>query len=620
MKNRIVGYICLIFISIVVVLIYIDASLFSNVRKTIYSYRYDINVRSFEYVKKTIQPDNLMGGELKIKDGVPYLYVRGFEPNRLDLNDKSLLKRKQLHPTQQLVLFSFPYLSEYLLNKTICGQLSIDDSRMIQNVYSYVSEEITNPLSVNTMTVNDHVISDRVQFLVLYISYLNSNESNNKKLINQLKKDLSTCLGFLLNDDFFTWQSNHGIMQIRALAQIASVTTDNEIVRLCTRKIDKRLSDILPFFVGDDGAIYESAPGYWLLIYDQFSKISALKICDSLHAVKELRSRVVKMKEFIDVVSINDGFLQGMGDSYSSVSSKANHQVVKNRVFSFSNKLVGFNWTSDSVNSGILFVSLSTPPDVHKHPEDLALYVYSNGPFFGNTGIYSYQESETRAYFRTELSQNTVSFSERNISQLRGSDITKQKDGLYVGKKWYDTGDTILRELRFFNSCNFQIKDYSNTSGKIRSRFIIDFKNKSELIDDKTIRITNAAGNQMYMQASVPLQILKTIQSNKYNNLVEAQVVELVADSLCVNFKLDDSLNQALVHDQFTELKNSYKCKRYNVALKLNAKYDSHNADYQDIKGIIIKSFSYTLFLLLISITIAEVFVLLYGKSKRRKY
>ena len=120
---------------------------------------------------------------------------------------------------------------------------------------------------------------------MLYISYLNSNESNNKKLINQLKKDLSTCLGFLLNDDFFTWQSNHGIMQIRALAQIASVTTDNEIVRLCTRKIDKRLSDILPFFVGDDGAIYESAPGYCLLIYDQFSKISALKICDSLHAV-----------------------------------------------------------------------------------------------------------------------------------------------------------------------------------------------------------------------------------------------------------------------------------------------------------------------------------------------
>lgn len=618
MKRRIVGYIFLMFISIIFVLIYIDGSLFSNVRKTIYSYRYNVSLRPYDYIKNEIQPDNLMGGELIIIDSIPYLSVKGFESVRLHSQDKSILKRKELHPTQQLVLFSFPYLSEYLLNKTKYGKLSSFDSKIVNDVYSLVSSEITNPLSVNSMTVNDHVVSDRIQFLLLYTSYINKYESGNKDLINKLKKDLSMCLSFLLNDEFFTWQSNHGIMQIRALAQIASATTDEKVVLLCKNKIENRLSDILPFFVGDDGAIYESAPGYWLLIYDQFRKISEIKICQTLPAIKELKNKVTQMKQFIQIVSANDGYLQGMGDSYSSFNG-FNDQMRTNRNFSFSNKLVGYNWTSDSVNSGLLFVSLSTAPEVHKHPEDLALYVYSNGSFFGNTGIFSYRESSVRAYFRTELSQNTVSLSEVNNCYPVGSDIIKLKDNLYLGKKWYNNGDTVFRELSFINSVRFQIKDYSNSKQKIRSRFIIDYRNKIEFAGTQILKVTNTSGKNLHIQSSVPLKLKKTIQSDNYNNIVKTNAIELLADTLVVKFFLDGSSNKPLDTDQFLKIPNEYQCKRYETALLLNKKYCSHSQEYQNIKGVVVKSFSYVFFLLMIIIAIIEVIVLFYGKSKRQE-
>ena len=607
-------YILLFVLAIGVYVIYIDSIYLYNAKKIILASKENIELVSFSKIKENIITENSFLSKLTIINGEVNLQLTGFD--NIPIHNKSILKRGSIHPSQQLALYSMAYATDYLISKTYVGKLTVNDVEILNKTYLFVNNEILNFMSLNNMTVNDHAISERVQFVLLYLSYLSEFEPSQQLLIEKLQKDLNICVGFLVDSEHFTWQTNHGIMQLRAIAQIADFTTDEKLKLQLLKVFEERLNLVIPFFIGADGAIYESASGYWKYIYSQFLKLTQINSVKELPCIINLKARLEKSAKFIDIVTTNDGFLQGLGDSYSSINNKrmlnVNNVILTNRRFCFSNQLAGYNWNVDSICLSILFVSLHTPPNVHKFPEDLAVYLYSNGPFFSNTGIYSYAVSDTRSFFDSEQSQSTVILKNNVSNLLKKSFIYPQyTDGksnyVFIGKKIYQNSDTIVRILNFSAGYSFQINDASSLGSELISSFNLHPTVSIETINDTTLTLINQGNIRLKLVSNHKITLKKTMISERFNQTTTVNRIEIVGRDNITKFSFPDLQKRDLSSISFVDYLNADKCdERFEISQKLVEKYQTNFSVQRNFKAVFINSLAFTFFIYILLIVFIE--------------
>ncbi|HEY5125428.1 MAG TPA: heparinase II/III family protein [Ignavibacteria bacterium] len=583
------------------------------------SFKGDVELVDFGKVVNSISPDNGFDAKLELINDRPYLVLEGFEKELLINQNSRILKRNVLHPSLNLSLFSMGYASDYLLEHYKNGTLGDREVDILENVYLFVFKEIINPLSLNNFSVNDHAISERIQFISLFSTYIKKNYPEKKVLLNALSKDINICAGFLLNKKFFTWQTNHGIMQLRSLAQLASVIKDEKLKESILNIFDKRLMDIIPYYIGPDGAIYESASEYWIYIFNQFTKITEIKIVEQLKSVDYLRNVLRKSKYFIHAIAANDGFLQGLGDSYSTHIFDTIKDVIipQNRYFCFSNEFVGANWSVDNNNFNVLFVSLHTPPNVHKLPEDLAVYLYFNQPVFSNTGTFSYDESMERLFFKTEKSQSTVNilnqtFKEPINSKLTINNFRPDENILTViGEKHYQDNKSITRYLEIDPTRKIHIRDYTNSSDSLIAYYNVHPKIKIKKISDKQILLQTPDSINFSFISNCVIGIIDGIISEKKEGITTIQRLQMIGNPIETTIVFPE---MKLKQSMKMVTNNTEENNRMFYAKKLESQYENLKYYENTRKLVMYRSIPVLLFLVLF-VSVCELFVL---SAKRR--
>ncbi len=512
---------------------YLDSVRFFNFKKTVLSLRKPVELVEFEKVACAILPDNALKSRLELISGKPYIKMDGYQEILIDPKNSLVLRRKSLHPSTNLALFSMGYASEYLLDHYHNKTLGKNEVEILETIYEFIYNEIINPFSLNSISVNDHVVSERIQFIVLFYSYVKDNYPDKKHLLNHLSKDFNICFGFLCDDRFFTWQTNHGVMQIRSLAQLTDIIKDKELTGQIKEIVDKRLSDILPYFIGTDGAIYESASGYWVFLYDQFKKLTEIDAIKDLSSVVKIENKLSLANDFIYTVASNDGYLHGLGDSYSRYlnSPLSESKINKDRIFRYSNEIAGASWTQKNNYFNILFSSLNTPPNVHKLPDDLALYLYINEPFFVGTGKYSYDTSAERAYFETEHAQSTVIFESQTQTAPDSSQVRIKNIGFNTltlsGTKYYKNGQEIKRSVHINSGKGIEIIDSADSRKLLVTYFNLHPDVKIRYNGSKELVLISKDSISIKISSDKMINIIDGVYSDKPQHLQPIKRLEI---------------------------------------------------------------------------------------------
>lgn len=620
LNNRILLYIIL-FIGIIFYLaIYLDINRFYNIKKTFFSFKDPIEILEFKKIVRIISHDNMLNAKLEIISNEAYIKVEGFENQLLSKKNEKIRKRNGFHPTVNLAIFSMGYASEYFLNNYNNGSLNPEKIKILEEVYLYVYKEIINPVSVNSMSVNDHAISERIQFIIIFSAYLKEYYPDKTDLLKCLSKDLNICLGFLLEDRSFTWQTNHAIMQLRSLAQLSSSIYDTILKDSILSLFDTRLKEIIPYHLGEDGAIYEGASYYWLYIYEQFTKLAEIESVRGLESIRNLKQKLEKSQKFISTILSNDGFLQGLGDSYSLFNPVISipDSIPINRYYYFSNELIGANWTVDHYNYGILFVSLNSPPNVHKLPEDLAIYIYINHPFFTNTGTYSYDYSSERLFFLTERSQSTVmmldqTFKAPIFSKLTINDFNSEQNTLTAtGLKRYLDGKSITRFIKINPRNGMYVKDSTNQEMMLVSYFNIYPEIVINKLDDYRILLNNSDSITLSIFSNNPIEVVDGLISERKESLTRNKRLKIIGNPIEVKIYFPDFYLEDEIEFITDNLKNEH---RSILASQLELKYGNKDIT-RNIKSIFLKKTTIILLLLFAFIFLFE----LSFSNKKNKY
>jgi uncharacterized protein YggL (DUF469 family) len=377
--------------------------------------------------------------------------------------------RKNLHISEKLAYYSFDFLKKPLLiyhrsNNEEIAQRIINEVKILMDYINSFS------LIPDRMKYNDHVISSRSEALILMRYVFSGNEIFNSQLKAITDKELLKCVINLSDDKRFTYHTNHGLMQVRALFSFASVFPTSSLAKLLAEKANERIEQLIDFHIAQDGSVFEGSSAYWFFIVSQFEIISESPI---LHesTKKKIESRLKKSRIFLSNITNSDGFVQGIGDSYSN-----NVGIIQNGnkdcgvLFKYQNGIAGYKQKDNFGNVfSLLFVSSDNPPNVHKHPEDLAIYVYINQPLFINPGPYGYDNSVARRYVLDQEIQNTVydlsdGLPISSAIKYINYDPDQELIELYGEKKYKKT--TITRKVDILLSNNIiKIVDSISNSG-----------------------------------------------------------------------------------------------------------------------------------------------------------
>lgn len=612
--SRKLVYISCLLISAIYILFFIDSSYFHNVSKIKYSFG-KITIIDFRDVLKVVKHDNYLNSKLEVNKGKAYLVIDNFKDVLLDDVNRKVLTRNELHPTQSLALFSMGFLSDYFIRAYSSKTLDDEVLGTIEDTYLFIYNEISNPISLNPMVVNDQVVSERIQFLAMFLSYIKKNHPEKRILLNALSKDFNLLYNLILDREFFTWQTNHGIMQLRSLGQLIGVVNNIEKNKLI-KEFESRLNDILPYYLGKDGAVYESATGYWYYIYKQFWKIANTPNLQHLASIKKLNLSLEKTKFFLNCISSNDLYMEGIGDSYSFYLDPSDTiELKQNRYFNFSNNFCGANWSSDKFNYNLLFSSLHTPPNVHKLPDDLMLSIYIKSPFFTNTGIYSYNQSKERLFFKNDENAHTsVSLVNDKIKKPDSSFVklinydSINSSATLFGIKYYSDGQNVSREIRIKpRNSIITIRDSSISSSKIKTSFNIHPDTKLEKVSDKEYILTNKDSIELYLSSNHDINIKKTIISSRKERIDTIQKLTILGDNIITKISFEPS-NEALKGFQLYN-SNFSKNLRLEQSIYLNKKYKNKRSP-KGFRSMLLNRFYLVGIVLIVFVFLFEIYLI----------
>lgn len=494
---------------------------------------------------------------------------RRFKGNDIDtvLNDK-------LHVTEALGLYSLNYIATFLENITKPDQI-----KALINMAKMTLEHIDSLTIIpDRMKFNDHVVAARLEALLLIKAFLSESplliSDQDSKFSDLIDRHIGSCVNLLLDDKFFTWRTNHGLMQIRALLSFELSTKENYLSASVRNKINKRLNDnlLLDYHINKDGSVFEAATGYWKYVYSQWNCINSFPFMRN----HEIQSRLKKTKNFLNAVTTSQCYLQGVGDSYCSYQKNDMfcEKKVDNYVYRFGNGVAGLNIMDANLNNLHLhFISLDNPPYVKKHPEDLSIYLYYNQPFFINPGIYAWDNSLERRNVKSQEVQNTLYLSEKSAPDA--SDIfidNNEHDGQIVlyGLKRYGN-EKLTRRIVFDKTLGeICVEDMGRIP--FNSGFNIHPGVKIKRIDSNHILLKGEKGS-IELRSSIPIEQKTVKVSNAKNSLIEVSRLEMRGDSINHCFTLNGFSSSSIEIELDTIADNTNMHQRWDSSVKLSKYY-----------------------------------------------
>jgi hypothetical protein len=487
-------------------------------------------------------------------------------------------------------LYSLSFLRDAILNNKLNENTSKIQLDKINNFIEELYSDNSSILFMDKLFYSDHPVAERIETLILYYNFLtniNKYEKFQKYILNRINE-----LANLLKQDFyFTFNTNHGLMQLRALMSY-SILTNNEDLQA---KINEKINEIIPIFFANDGSVLESATGYHYYIINQFKILQILNNIANINN-NNLNNILVKTDYYLNTILTKEGFLQGMGDSYNFYIDSIYSDTL-NYIYNYGNGIAGINLKSQNYN--FMFVSLDNKPTVHKLPEDLSLFLYYKEPYFINTGSYSYNDVDVdvdRKYINPVASQQGVHFiNQKADSSVLFLNYVRNKQFYFTGKI-YSKEKYITRNI-YISSNSLTISDTS-TSNFI-SRYNINPKIKTTVIDSNSVYLIGKndtlifnSKNKISIDTSWIAFSFMTKTKIVRLNIHNSNKVKIYFPN--INLNIDTIINNN---------KDYQRLKQYNL---LKYKYSKHY--YHQIKRV--------LFLMLI-LGFLVIIILFFMKNKR---
>lgn len=295
----------------------------------------------------------------------------------------------------------------------------------------------------------------------------------------------------------------------------------------------------------EDGAHYEQSPMYHCILLDRLLDCYNFSINNSIFASQPtinqiLRESAEKMLGHLEVIIYKDGSIPLLNDSAFKIAPEPQH------IFDYAKRL-GLDWEpiplSDSgyrkYNDGKIEVicdigdiKASYQPG-HSHADTFNFELRVNGkPFIIDTGISTYEKNSRRQYERSTAAHNTVSFKDRDSSEVWG--------GFRVGNRAFVT---IIEDSKK------RIKAFHNGFGEkaIHTR-TLDFENGLEILDEVESDSTAisylhfAPGTEIReynkelisteccdinLKGAINIQITEGFASKEYNKLEKIKVAKI---------------------------------------------------------------------------------------------
>jgi hypothetical protein len=390
-----------------------------------------------------------------------YIQIEGHRTFKL--NELSNILNSNLHISEELSLYSLEWVNS-LLRDTIIIASDQHVEEIIKQVENSLNIIEKKSLLPQPMKVNDHVVSVRMETLILLVSYLNEMHPDilTTSLNDKLNSHIHWCYKLLTDRKRFNWRTNHGLMQLRALLfyNYAYLSENLDTNNAVNKFLNEIIPCLLDYHIAQDGSVYESASSYWYYIYSQWKLISEFPGLNK-NLSTTIKRRLKETNNFLNTVTMPNGFIQGIGDavnSYRIIETRTSSSLNTFITYRYQNGLAGINYISESNIFALHFTSLHNPPNVHKHPEDLSVYFYLNDPFFINPGVYGYDDSPVRKYLISQEAQNTVFYENSYLPDssiiypiIRTDKQITLSGRKYYGSEFFNTTRSLYRLSGVFN-------------------------------------------------------------------------------------------------------------------------------------------------------------------------
>lgn len=467
--------------------------------------------------------------------------------------------------------YSLSFLREALENDFITD--NIQNLREIKEIVFLILDKSDSFPILDRYIFNDHAVSERLESLLLFYAFLEGQQES-RDTLKVVLGDIRRLARLLNNNSFFTYNTNHGLMQLRSLLAYSAVTKDKSYVQNTLSK----LHDVYPIFVANDGSILEAATGYHIVIYNLLNTITELLYRHVEENVyQDYLGLLGKQQQYLSNIILADGFLQGAGDSNSHLIEEPQLRSGKNMIYHYANGLAGVKMRDGENVYGVMFVSLDNPPNIHKLPEDLSVYVYMNQPIFSNSGSYSYGKDRYRASILSGETQNGPKFLNTKITHSSIDSVEVSESGVVFEGQAVAGSSTLTRTVQYKNGeGRIDITDTSDSMLKVR--FIVHPEIRLEVIDSHTIKLIGEK-SEVVFQSDEPVEIMDTWVSPDYLEKRTTKSINILAKKNTIRIQPAAQLPRFRSINSSTVAGAGVGSLRHQVIGELKEKYDKSLTD-----------------------------------------
>src|SRR5690554_605113 len=134
-----------------------------------------------------------------------------FNTNRNSLNNIT----KITNTTYKAAFYSLMFVRDLLHSGEIDKMTSSQIDQLNRIILKVINQSRKVPL-MDSLILNSHAVSERIEVLLLYTAYIKEKHQNKDTLL-RMQNHINQLSILLENDNFFRYNSNHGLMQLRAL-------------------------------------------------------------------------------------------------------------------------------------------------------------------------------------------------------------------------------------------------------------------------------------------------------------------------------------------------------------------------------------------------------------------
>ncbi|WP_175640263.1 alginate lyase family protein [Metabacillus schmidteae] len=333
-------------------------------------------------------------------------------------------------------LHSLNFLSDYVEAYKLSGNIEyISRSYSIINQW-YKKNPVDKP--AHLMAWHDETTGLRLELLVYYFD--ETRHVLTDEQLSFLYNLIVEHAELLVNDDFHTEKTNHGMFQDEALLIFSDYFNEYKLSTFYSSTAKERLKEYFDYIISKDGVHKEHSPSYNQLIA---SSINAYANYFEKHGdisfENYLRGLYSLMSDYATYVIKPDGTLPKVGDTFEkdhpntslwtdneqyqyAASGGANGiaPVKNNVVYPEGGYAIFRDGWSSKANTYVHFTA-AYHTDYHKHSDDLSVYIYHDGDVVTEAGPNGYDYSSPYTeYAYSSFAHNTLIVDDNGLPRVDG--------------------------------------------------------------------------------------------------------------------------------------------------------------------------------------------------------